>query len=357
MAIKNVVITGSGKYIPQRVIDHEYFKNHQFFNADHEPIDQNGLESAKKLEKITGIEERRYAMNNIRTSDMATEAAKEALNDSGIDIETLDQLIVAENFGDVSPYSLQGDLVPSLAARVKHNLKISNPNCVAYDIIFGCPGWLQGVIQSYSFINSGIAKNCLVIGAETLSRVVDKYDRDSMIYADGAGATIVQLKEEQEERGILSVAAQSYTREEIDYLFMDQTYFPDSADAGYYLKMHGRKIYEFALKNVPSAMKECFDACGKDISSLKKIFIHQANEKMDEAIIKRFYKLYNAEVPADIMPLSIDKLGNSSVATIPTVYDMVKRGELEGHAIQSGDLILFASVGAGMNINALTYLV
>ena len=97
------------------------------------------------------------------------------------------------------------------------------------------------------------------------------------------------------------------------------------------------------------------DESGVAISELKKVFIHQANEKMDEAIIKRFYKLYDIEAPADIMPMTINKLGNSSVATVPTLFDLVRSNKLEGHSISEGDVIMFASVGAGMNINAIVY--
>jgi 3-oxoacyl-[acyl-carrier-protein] synthase III len=122
-----------------------------------------------------------------------------------------------------------------------------------------------------------------------------------------------------------------------------------------YIKMHGRKIYEFALSNVPKAMKECLDKTGIDINQVKKILIHQANEKMDEAIIQRFYKLYEQTPPEGIMPMSIHKLGNSSVATVPTLYDSLIKGKIENQEIHKGDVILFASVGAGMNINAIVY--
>ena len=94
--------------------------------------------------------------------------------------------------------------------------------------------------------------------------------------------------------------------------------------------MQGRKIYEFALKNVPLAMKLCLESSKIDIKDVKKILIHQANEKMDEAIIQRFYKLFNTQVPEGIMPMSIHKLGNSSVATIPTLYDLLKTKRREG---------------------------
>ena len=102
-------------------------------------------------------------------------------------------------------------------------------------------------------------------------------------------------------------------------------------------------------------MKECLDESGIDILEVKKILIHQANEKMDEAIINRFYKLYNTTPPEGIMPMSINKLGNSSVATIPTLYDLIVNNQLTTHEINTGDVIIFASVGAGMNVNAIVY--
>ena len=85
------------------------------------------------------------------------------------------------------------------------------------------------------------------------------------------------------------------------------------------------------------------------------MLLHQANEKMDEAIIQRFYGLYGKETPVDIMPMSIHLLGNSSVATVPTLLDLILRGKLNGHEIIPGDCVMMASVGAGMNINAIVY--
>ena len=119
--------------------------------------------------------------------------------------------------------------------------------------------------------------------------------------------------------------------------------------------MYGRKIYEFSLNNVPNAIKTALDKSGLPIEKIKKILIHQANEKMDEAIIKRFYQLYDSKIPVNIMPMSIQKLGNSSVATVPTLLDMILKRNLADHEINDGDAVLFASVGAGMNINALVY--
>ena len=137
---------------------------------------------------------------------------------------------------------------------------------------------------------------------------------------------------------------------------MGKSNHPESDERVRFMKMKGRKVYEYALKHVPEAMKDCFDKTGIDIGNLKKIFIHQANEKMDEAILKSFYGLYGiTDVPENIMPMCIQWLGNNSVATIPTLFDLVKRSQLPEFELMSGDLILFASVGAGMNINAICY--
>ena len=122
-----------------------------------------------------------------------------------------------------------------------------------------------------------------------------------------------------------------------------------------YIKMKGRKVYEFALKKVPDAIKSCIDEANLDIEEIKKVFIHQANMKMDEAIVKRLFKLYNKELPENILPMNIQSLGNSSVATIPTLFDQVLRNEIVDHKLYKNDTIIFASVGAGMNVNSVIY--
>ncbi|MDP5097330.1 MAG: ketoacyl-ACP synthase III [Flavobacterium sp.] len=349
----NIKITGSGSYIPSIKVTNSDFSEHVFLNEDGSAFNYPNDVIAQKFVEITGIVERRYAQDNQTTSQIATIAAQKAIEDANLDPETLDYIIFAHNFGDVKKGAIQGDVLPSLASKVKYNLRIKNPKCVAYDMLFGCPGWVESVIQAQAFIKAGMAKKCLVIGAETLSRVVDPHDRDSMIYSDGAGATIIEAT--NTEGGILSHASASYTYDEANFLFFGKSYNLDHNPDVRYIKMLGRKIYEFALSNVPKAMKECLEAANIDLSQVKKILIHQANEKMDEAIVNRFYKLYKTETPKGIMPMSIHKLGNSSVATVPTLYDLLMKGEIEDQSLNKGDIILFASVGAGMNINAIAY--
>jgi 3-oxoacyl-[acyl-carrier-protein] synthase-3 len=306
-----------------------------------------------KFKSITGIENRRYANEQYTSSDLGYFAAQKAIENAKIDPETIDYIIFAHNFGDVKHGTIQSDMLPSLATRVKNKLQIQNPKCVAYDLLFGCPGWIEGVLQANAFIKSGMAKRCLVIGGETLSRVVDDHDRDSMIYSDGAGASIIEAS--NDESGMLSYESATYSNDEAGYLFFGKSYNPDLDPDTKYIKMYGRKIYEFALSNVPGAMKSCLDKSGLGIDDVKKILIHQANEKMDEAIVHRFYKLFGKTPPKDVMPMSIHDLGNSSVATVPTLFDQVLQGKIENQEINKGDILIFASVGAGMNINAFVY--
>ena len=351
------VITGTGSYIPPVIKANSDYAQHVFYSENQEALLTPPQEVVNKFQQITGIEERRYTTDQLNASDIGAIAAKNAITDSHINPEEIDQLIVAHNFGNVIKHTIQTDAVPSLANVIKHRLGIRNPSCVAYDLLFGCPGWIQAMIHADAFFKAGIAKKALIVGTETLSRVIDVHDRDSMIFSDGAGAAILEYKDSQkEDSGILSTSVQSHSLDEIDYIHMGQSFFPDSDPGIRYIKMKGRKVYEYAMKYVPAAMKDCLDKSAVSILDLKKVFIHQANEKMDDGIIKRLYKLYGIEqVPEHIMPMSIQWLGNSSVATVPTLLDLVRKREIEHHQLVTGDVILFASVGAGMNINAVCY--
>lgn len=348
------VITGTGSFIPEITRKNSDFIEQVFFSDDGKPITINKQLIADKFAAITGIQERKYAAPAQLASDLGALAGKLAIEDSGVDAESLDLLIVAHNFGDVSLPGKQSDTVPALANRIKTLLGIVNPACIAFDVLFGCPGWLLAVMQAHAFFKAGMAKKALVIGTETLSRVYDPFDRDSMIFSDGAGAVVMESINGTG-AGIIDCVAVSHCQEELGYLYMGTSNNPDFEPGKKFLKMKGRKVYEYALKYVPAAMKQCVDNAGIQVTEIRKIFIHQANEKMDEAILSAFYKLYGLTVPVDIMPMNIHFLGNSSVATIPTLLDQVRKGEHNQHELSSGDVVLFASVGAGMNINAVCY--
>lgn len=350
------IITGTGSYIPPKKVTNNDFLNRTFLNADGSPFDKSNKETIQKFEEITGIKERRFAADDVLASDMAAQAGAKALNNAGLDHEELDYIIVGHNFGDVRADIPVTDMVPSLASRVKQILEIENPNCVAYDLPFGCPGWTQGIIQSNYYLQSGDASSCLVIGTETLSRICDPNDRDSMIYADGAGATVLESQKTDEEIGILSHAARTDAKEEAYFLRMEPPFDPEADDNTLYMHMDGRKLYQYALTNVPDLVKKSLEKANLDFDDVHKVLIHQANAKMDQAILQRLGKLYGKEdVPDDVMPMTISWLGNTSVATVPTLLDLILRGQMDDHQIRSGDVIVLSSVGAGMNINSVVY--
>ncbi|MBI9061641.1 MAG: ketoacyl-ACP synthase III [Marinilabiliaceae bacterium] len=350
------VATGTGSYIPPVVVSNDDFINNRFFNDDGTPIETPGQEIVEKFEQITDIAERRCAEKKHMTSDLAMFAGKAALEDAGFDPEKLDYIIVAHNLGDMRHGSNYPDVLPTMASRVKYKLGIKNPKTVAYDTIFGCPGWTQAMIQANYYIKSGDAKSALVIGADTLSRSMEPHDRDSMIFSDGAGAVLLEARESNEPVGMLKHAAQTDTVEHIDLLHMGEGYNPELKGGNLFLKMYGRRLYNYALTNVPKLAKECLDINGLTLTDVKKVLIHQANAKMDEAILKRFFRLYGLrDADYSVMPMTIRTLGNSSVATVPTLFDLICKGQLEGHDLNSGDYVLMTSVGAGMNINAFMY--
>jgi 3-oxoacyl-[acyl-carrier-protein] synthase III len=236
----NIKIAGIGSYIPEKKISNTDFGSNLFLNEDGTVFKYPTEVVINKFKSITGIQDRRYASDNYCASDLAFFASQKAIENAKIDPETIDYIILAHNFGDVKFGTTQSDAIPSLASRVKNKLQIKNPKCVAYDILFGCPGWIEGVLQANAFIKSGMAKRCLVIGAETLSRVVDDHDRDSMIYSDGAGASIIEASDN--ETGMISYESATFANDEAGYLFFGKSYNQDLDPDTKYIKMFGRNL-------------------------------------------------------------------------------------------------------------------
>jgi 3-oxoacyl-[acyl-carrier-protein] synthase-3 len=201
-----------------------------------------------------------------------------------------------------------------------------------------------------------MCKRGVVVGSDVLSRISDPHDRDSMIYADGSGATIVEAVESDEPIGILAHSSRSDSVNYWNLLFSDESLNHEEPDNLQFIRMSGHKLYVYAISHVPGVVKESIEKAGLNLSDIKKVLIHQANEKMDEVILKNVFKLYGEkQVPEGIMPMTIEKLGNSSTATVPTLLDLVVKGRIEGHEIKPGDYVILCSVGAGMNINSIVY--
>ena len=320
-------------------------------------VANGSLEIIEKFKEITTIESRRHATDEQNTSDLAKIAAERAIESSGIDREELVYVIVPHNFPETYADNKRINILPILAALVKQKLGIRNPGAVAYDILFGCPGWIQALIQADYFIKSGDAKKVLVVGADILSRISDPHDRDSMIYADGAAAVLVEGVESDVPVGIIGHNTRSDNYEFSQMLRMGYSYNQEEAEKKeYYLKMNGRRLYQYALEFVPQTIKAGLDKLNLHVKDVHKVLLHQANGKMDDAIISRLFRLYDIKkVPADVMPMTISWLGNSSVATVPTLFDLLVRGELDAQKTTKDDIIVLASVGAGMSINSVIY--
>src|SRR6056297_1456624 len=350
-------IIGTGSYLPPRQIKNTHFLGNEFYDASSKQIiDKPNEEIINKFHEITNIEERRYVDKNQVTSDIASFAIEDACQTAGISKESLDFIIVAHNFGDIYEGNVRSDILPGLANKVKMKLHIKNPSSICHDVISGCPGWTQSMIVADAYIKSGFMKRGVVVGADVLSRISDPHDRDSMIYADGAGATIVEAVESEEPVGILSHSSRSDSVTYANLLTLGKSNNPELTGNELWVKMAGHKLYIYAIKTVPGVVKESLENAGLDLKDVKKIFIHQANEKMDEAILSGVFRLYGEkDIPDGIMPMNIRKLGNSSTATVPTLLDMVLKGKMENQDINPGDNVVFCSVGAGMNINSIVY--
>jgi 3-oxoacyl-[acyl-carrier-protein] synthase-3 len=350
-------IIGTGSVLPTIKKANDAFWENTFFNKSNELMTKTNPAITAKFEEVAGIVERRVAEPGVKASDLGAQAAQLAIEDAGIDLETIEYIIVAHNFGDVASGTIQSDLLPNLAAKVKHKLGIKNSRCVAYDILFGCPSWVQAFIQANYYIQSGDVKRVLVVGADTVSRMTDPHDIDGMLFADGGGAAIleaVEIEENAPQMGVLSHLTVSDSLSEADYLKMGDSLKLETE--GQYIRMYGKGVFRYAVTKVPDAMNECLAKAGLTLDDVDKFVMHQANMKMNKIILRRLYELNgHKDYPEEMMPLVVHKLGNSSAATVPTVLDLIMKGVMDGHSINKGDIVIFASVGAGMHANCIVY--
>lgn len=265
-----------------------------------------------------------------------------------------------ENAGNKFTSIVYASEQKSVASEVRERLGIKKRD-FEFDLVFGCPGWLHGMHMADNYLKSSRpGKKILVIGAETLSKHIDSYDPDSMLYADGAGAVVLESILSKEKTGIISYSARSDTTdEEVCLLRMEPSYNPAYKNDKLFLKMDGHKVFKYAVEKVPEVIMEAIEIAGLNLSDIRLFLVHQANKKLDEAIIKRV----NGKADSSIMPMTIHKLGNSSVATLGILYYLIKNGDKENifncnisrYNFIPKSYDVFGSVGAGMNRNAMVY--
>ncbi len=350
------IIKGCGTTLPAMVVKNDYFLDREFYDKDGVRNEKPLKEVVEKLEAITGIAERRYVPFEQDSIPLMTETALKTIADAGLEVNDLSGIIVAHNAGNMIVREKIWHPVPNMAACLKHAIKSTNHNCFAFDILFGCPGWVQGIIQAHQIINAGDAEHVLVLGLEVASRLVDPHDLDSMIFADGCGAAVIS-KSESAAAGIISYATFSHAQDDLRSIYIDKSLKPNEGSGPCYLHMNGKEVYRYATTWLPQVIKKALDKAQMDVDDVDMFLFHQANGKMLAAIANNLAGLYGKDGASfeGKIPVIIQFTGNTSVATIPTMFSLIMHGELPGYAIKPGMKVVFASVGAGMHCNAIVY--
>ncbi len=262
-----------------------------------------------------------------------------------------------------------------MAEQIAEELGITY-DLLLYDVVSGCPGFLQAFLHADAFIRTGKIKRGLVVGFDTLSRNYDPFDRNCPLYADGAGALLLERLVNSPKVGVLTSIVKSYVISNSKFLWMGPSNNQDYL--GSFLNMDAEKVFQFTHKWVPLVIKEALDKAGVKFNEVAKIIPHQANgrinysnlatvaelsgydkselgsllpKKHSAAIIGELINKHGIrDIPPGIMAMTIDWLGNSSVATIATLLHLIMTGQLEGHIFKSGDILVLVTVGAGPTI-------
>lgn len=314
-------IIGTGSYLPKKVADNHFLST--IVDTDDEWIRQR-----------TGIKERHLSNGKEGTTYMATHAAEAALENAGITADELDMIIVATVSADT--------YVPSTSCQVQGAIGAIRATC--FDLNAACSGFLFAMNTAYAYIEMGMAKTILIIGAETLSREVDWSDRSSCIlFGDGAGAAIMR---QEEGKGGLIASVTGSDGSQGDVLTCKgrgiQNPFHQSKRKKDYLRMEGQAVFRFAVTMVPRCIKQILKKTGYDTEDIKFFVLHQANVRILELIAKRL------KVDIDKFPMNLDRYGNTSSASIPILLDELNRNNL----LEPGDKIVLSGFGGGLTWGA-----
>lgn len=320
---KHAGIIATGSYVPEKILTNEYFEK---------TVDTNN----EWIVSRTGIEERRVADNDTATSDLATKAALDALEKSGIMPAEIDLIIVATSTPDMA--------FPSTACIVQKN--ICATNAAAFDIEAACSGFMYGITIADSFVKTGMYKKVLVIGAETLSKVVDYTDRNTcVLFGDGAGAVIIS--EVEEGYGILaSHLGANGSAGHLLNIPAGGSRMPASEqtikDRLHYVKMDGSEVFKFAIKIMGEAAEKALENCGMKKEDIDFLIPHQANTRIIEAAVRRL------KISPDKVFVNVNKYGNMSAASIAVALDEA----IEQQCLKDGNIVVLVGFGGGLTWGA-----
>lgn len=311
-------IIGIGSYVPDTVVTNQDLM--KFLDTDDAWIRER-----------TGICERRVS-KDMGTCGLAIEAAKRAIDDAGIDPKEIDLIVLATSSGD--------RVFPAAAMDVQ--AAIGAVNAVGFDITAACSGFIFGLHIAHSFFAAGIYKTALIIGAETLSKVVDWTDRGTCIlFGDGAGAAVVRASETGIIRTLMGSDGTKGWTLECQARNLGNCVNGIKPELGF-MKMDGKEVFKFAVRKVPEIVAQILEDAQMDPEEIKYFVLHQANFRILEAASRRL------KVPMDRIPVNIDRYGNTSAASVPILLDELKRdGKLE-----RGDKLVLAGFGSGMTWGA-----
>ncbi|GGD18044.1 beta-ketoacyl-ACP synthase III [Pontibacillus salipaludis] len=306
--MKSAGILGIGHYVPERVLT----------NFDMEKIVDTNDEWIRTR---TGIEERRIASDDMDTTDLAYEAAVNALEDANVSAEDLDLILIATVTGET--------LFPSVGNRLQNRLGATN--AASMDLAAACAGFMYGMISASQFIQTGAYKNILIVGVEKLSKITDWEDRNTcVLFGDGAGAAV--MGPVSEGKGVLSFELGS-DGSGASYLYQNQ---------GEFLQMNGREVFKFAVRQMPESSMKVLEKAGLTKEEVDFLVPHQANIRIMEAARQRL------EIPEEKMATSVKRYGNTSSASIPiALSENVKNGK-----IKDNDVVVLVGFGGGLTWGA-----
>jgi 3-oxoacyl-[acyl-carrier-protein] synthase-3 len=311
-------IIGTGSALPENIV------TNQFLSTIVETNDE-------WISERTGIRERRIAKDET-TSVLASLAAKRAIENAGIDKSEIDLIIVATLTPDSN--------MPSTACIVQKEVGATNAFC--FDIGAACTGFLYALSCAYAHIKAGMCKNAVVIGAETISRVIDWTDRGTcVLFGDGAGAVVI--REDAESRMTFVQGSDGSKGDVLTCRGRSlNNLLVNNSEDNQYIAMDGQEVFKFAVKKVPECVEQVLKVANTDINDVKYFCLHQANKRIISSVAKRLKQ------KEDKFPINLDKYGNTSAASIPILLDELYRSD----RIKVGDKIVISGFGGGLTWGA-----